>query len=52
MKSAAQQWIDEGIERGVEQGLETVARNMLSEGDPIEKVARVTGLSPMQLKTI
>ena len=52
MKTVAQQWIDEGIEKGVEQGLETVARNMLSEGDPIEKVARVTGLSPMQLKTI
>ena len=48
MKSAAQQWIDEGIEKGVE----IVARNMLSEGDSIEKVARVTGLSPMQLKTI
>ena len=60
MKSAAQQWIDEGIEKGVlmgeqkgiEQGVHKVARNMLSEGDSIEKVARVTGLSPMQLKTI
>ena len=68
MKSAAQQWIDEGIEkgvllgeqkgiekgikRGVEQGVEKVARNMFSEGDSIEKIARVTGLTNSALRAI
>ena len=60
MKSAAQQWIDEGIEKGVlmgeqkgiEQGVHKVARNMLSEGESVEKISRFTGLSMVQLKTI
>ena len=68
MKSAAQQWIDEGIEQGVilgkqegiekgikqgvEQGVEKVARNMFSEGDSIEKIARVTGLTNSALRSI
>ena len=59
MKSAAQQWIDEGIEKGVilgkqegiEQGVEKVARNMLSKGADIEFVAETTGIAPSQLET-
>ena len=59
MKSAAQQWIDEGIEKGVlmgeqkgiAQGVEKVARNMLPKGADIEFVAETTGLTPSQLQT-
>ena len=43
-----------GLEQGIEQGeykkaLET-ARKMLRENDPIDKIIRITGLSPDDLK--
>ena len=46
--------LEQGIEKGIEQGeykkaLET-ARKMLRENDPIDKIIRITGLSPDDLK--
>jgi len=60
MKSVAQQWKEEGIEQGVllgkqqgiEQGIERVAAKMLADGDSIENIARVTGLSTAKIQTI
>ncbi len=76
MKTAAQQWMQEGaeklkptfikqgiergIERGIEQGIEQgiergirrVATKMLADGDSIENIARVTGLSTANIQAI
>ena len=68
MRTVAQQWIDEGIqkgmvqakpkylaqgiEKGIERGIETVAYNMLDEGADIKFVAKTTGLTEAQLKAI
>jgi predicted transposase/invertase (TIGR01784 family) len=46
--------LEQGIEQGIEQGeykkaMET-ARKMLRENDPIDKIIRITGLSPDDLK--
>jgi predicted transposase/invertase (TIGR01784 family) len=46
--------LERGLEQGIEQGeykkaLET-ARKMLRENDPIDKIIRITGLSPDDLK--
>ena len=35
---------DEGIAEGIAEGIQRVARALLLEGDPPEKVARLTGL--------
>lgn len=60
MKTVAQQWIDEGMQKakprylaeGIEKGIEAVARNLLADNEPIEKIMRVTGLTETQLKAI
>jgi predicted transposase/invertase (TIGR01784 family) len=38
-----------GIEKGIEKGKIETARMMIKEGDPIEKVSRVTGLSQKEI---
>ena len=38
--------------KGMEKQSEQIARRMLAENDPIEKVARVTGLTEEQIKAL
>ena len=60
MRTVAQQWIDEGIQKGVvmgeqkgiEKGIEKVAQNMLNEVAQITFIAKTTGLTESQIKTI
>ena len=40
----------EGIEKGIEKGRWETARAMFAEGDSLEKIARVTGISRRTLK--
>ena len=43
---------EEGIEEGIEKGIEKVGTAMLIEGDPISKIARVTGLSEGEISKL
>jgi predicted transposase/invertase (TIGR01784 family) len=43
---------NESFEDGIEQGIVTVARNMKSAGEPIDKVAAFTGLTPEQIERL
>ena len=42
-------WYEEGIEEGIEKGIEKkalkIARTMLIDGEPVEKIIRYTDLS-------
>ena len=38
-----------GMEKGMEKEAEQIARRMLKEGDSVEKVMRITGLSAEQI---
>jgi predicted transposase/invertase (TIGR01784 family) len=44
-KDAEIKGIEQGIEKGIEQGILLVARQMLLEGEDVEKIIRYTGLS-------
>ena len=48
MESIAQEYID----RGKQEGLETTARNMFQAGEPIERIARWTGLSEASIRSL
>ena len=41
----AEKLINEGMEKGKEEGREEVALQMLFENEPVERIARYTGLS-------
>ena len=43
------QGIEEGIEKGIDKGKLETARNLLSEGDSIEKIVKVTGLPKKEI---
>ena len=43
---------EEGMEEGMEKGMEKVARILKSLGDPIEKIARATGLSADEIAAL
>ena len=43
--------IEEGMKKGLEKGKLEIARAMFAEGDSLEKIARVTGISQETLKT-
>lgn len=45
-------WRQEGIEEGAKQKAVETAKNLLKEGDALEKVARCTGLSLEQVKDL
>ena len=40
------------IAEGIEKGIEKVARNMLADNEPIEKIMRATDLTETQLAAI
>ena len=44
-KDAEKHGIAQGIEQGIEQGILKVAKQMLLEGEDIEKIEKYTGLS-------
>ena len=50
------EWLDlrfeEGLEQGREEGREQIARNLLSEGLPIEVIQRTTGLSTETIQSL
>ena len=56
MKSVMTQLLEKGEEKGIEKGEEKkaaeVTKTMLIEGDPIPKIARVTGLSEAQIRKL
>ena len=52
MESIAQEYIDRGIERGMERERETIARTMYHAGEPLESVARWTGLSEASIRSL
>ncbi len=39
-------------EQGVQQGVQQVAKNMLEAGEPVEKIARMTGLDPETIRNL
>jgi len=45
-----EQWIKTGIETGIKKNRWETAMAMFAEGDSIEKISRVTGLSRRALK--
>ena len=45
METLGDAWRSEGIQEGMAQGIYLTAKNMLAEGDGVEKIARCTGLS-------
>lgn len=42
----------EGEEEGIRKGIKKVAKNLLKEKTPIEKIAKITGLSEEELKKL
>ncbi len=43
---------EEGIEQGIEKGIVRVAKKMLSNNEPLEKIIKFTGLSPQQIEKL
>jgi predicted transposase YdaD len=35
----------EGLQRGLQEGAFAIARNIIAEGEPVEKITRYTGLT-------
>ena len=47
-----QQGMQEGIEVGMQQGLEKTAKQMLEDGEPMEKIQKWTGLSEAEINAL
>jgi len=43
---------DEGMKEGINEGIRAVAINMLKEGDLLEKISRITGLSEKEIAAL
>ena len=52
MESIAQEYIDRGKQEGIQEGLEKTARTMYHAGEPLERVARWTGLSEASIRSL
>ncbi len=52
MRTIAQKYIDEGEAKGKAERNIEIAKAMLADGDPIEKVTRLTGLSKKELERL
>ena len=52
IKETLEKGIQKGRKEGLHQGIETVARQMLQDGEPMEKIQKWTGLSEAQIKTL
>jgi len=51
-REAQAQGLQEGRQQGMQQGMQQVARNLLSEGLPIEVIQRTTGLSTETIQSL
>jgi len=51
-KEAEKQGMEKGIEQGMEKGILSVARQMISEGEDIEKIMKYTGLSKQDIEQL
>ena len=51
-KSALLTAREEGEEEGIRKGIKKVAKNLLKEKIPIEKIAKITGLSEEEIRKI
>ena len=52
MKSVMTQLLEKGMEKDEEKKAAEVTKTMLIEGDPIPKIARVTGLSEAEIRKL
>ena len=56
MQQGVQQGVQQGMQQGMQQGIQQeklgIARTMFQEGEPIEKVARWTGLSEASIRSL
>ena len=52
MESIAQEYIDKGIEQGRQEEKLGIARTMYRSGEPLERVARWTGLSEASIRSL
>ena len=52
IEEGIEQGIEKGIEKGIEEGIKKVAKNMLNQGAEVEFVAKMTGLSVEDVKSI
>jgi predicted transposase/invertase (TIGR01784 family) len=51
-QEALEQGRREGMEKGMEKGIEVVARRLIEIGRPLAEIARATGLSVAQVRTL
>ena len=52
LKKGRQEGKAEGIEVGMQQGLEKTAKQMLQDGEPMEKIQKWTGLSEAEINAL
>ena len=52
MQQGVQQGMQQGMQQGIQQEKLGIARTMFQEGEPIEKVARWTGLSEASIRSL
>ncbi len=52
MEEGLEKGLEKGLEEGLEKGLEKVAKQMLSDGENIEKIIRYTGLSREEIEKL
>ena len=51
-KLAREEGLEQGIEKGAEQRERSIAKNLLKEGIPIDKISKYTGLSEKQIANL
>ena len=52
MEQGMQQGMQQGIQQGIQQEKLGIARTMFQAGEPIEKVARWTGLNEASIRSL
>jgi predicted transposase/invertase (TIGR01784 family) len=52
LETARNEGKQEGRREGKEEGMIEVAREMKKEGDPVEKISRITGLTKEQIEKL
>ncbi|MDR2179758.1 MAG: hypothetical protein LBP21_05590, partial [Synergistaceae bacterium] len=52
MRDAREAGIEQGIEKGIEKGKEEMARNLLSNGIPLDVIAQSAGLPVEKIQTL
>ncbi len=52
LKSSMETYFKEGKEEGIAEGKKTIAKAMLADGEPMEKIMRFTGLSAAEVESL